>query len=310
MSTILITGGAGFQGSHLAEHFHKKGHEITILNTFSDRAKVLLGQLNLPWHCVWGSITDRELVEKTIRDHDVVFHLAARINVDESIKDPEAFLATNVYGTYNVLEAVKKYDNRLIFASSCEVYGAPTEHILVNEKTELRPHSPYAASKAAADRLCFSYYKTYGINVTIVRPFNIYGERQKEGPGGAAVAIFVRKSLQNEPIIIFGDGSQTRDYLNIDDLVRAYDMVFQHKELAGETINFGTGKETSIREIAEYVSKKLNTNIEYKESRLGEVKSFVAADITKARSLGFEPRVNIWDGIDRYIEWRKQQSLV
>lgn len=305
---ILITGGAGFQGSHLVEHMVKQGHQVTILNTYSDRAKQVLSSFSSPITHVWGSVTDRELIQKTVRDHDVVFHLAARINVDESIQDPSAYLDVNIYGTYYILEAVRKVGNRLIYASSCEVYGAPTDHNkLVDEKTELRPHSPYAASKAAADRLCLAYHKTYGTDVTIVRPFNIYGERQKEGSGGAAIAIFVKRALQNEPLIVFGDGSQTRDFMNIDDLVQAYDLVFHHKELAGEVINFGSGIETSIKDIAEYIAKKLNTHIEYKESRLGEVKSFIGSDNHKASSLGFQPSVNIWQGIDRYIEWRKQR---
>lgn len=305
----LITGGLGFQGSHLAEHFQKQGHAVTIVNTYSERAERILASMPKSPRHVWGSITDRELVRKTVRDHDVVFHLAARVNVDESIKDPAAFLDVNVYGTFNVLEAVREAGNRLIFASTCEVYGAPTTRQLVNEQAELRPHSPYASSKAGADRLCFSFFKTYGVKVTIVRPFNIYGERQKEQSGGAAIAIFVRKALHGEPITIFGDGLQTRDYMNIDDLVQGYDLVFQHEELAGEVVNLGTGDETTIKDIAEYVAKQLGGHVEYRDPRPGEVKSFVGADITKARTkLGFTPKVSIWQGIDRYIAWRKQQD--
>lgn len=304
---ILITGGAGFQGSHMVEHFHKQGHDITVINTFSDRAKRVLDDLNLPINCVWGSITDKELIDKTVRDHDVVFHLAARINVDESIKYPKSYLDVNIYGTYNILEAVRKHKNRLIHASTCEVYGNPrVEKRLLDEATPMRPHSPYAASKAAADRLCFSYYKTYGVDATIVRPFNIYGERQKENAGGAAIAIFVKKALNHENIMIFGDGKQTRDYMNVHDLIDAYNIVFDNKDLSGEAINFGSGHEVSIIEIAQYIAKKLDVDIEYKDPRPGEVKSFMAADITKAKKYNFQPKISIWEGIDRYIEWRKK----
>lgn len=306
---ILVTGGLGFQGSHIAEHLQSKGHTVTVLNTHSDRATAVLQSMAMQPKVVWGSITDRELVLKTVRDHDVVLHLAARINVDESIHDPRAFIDVNIYGTYYVLEAVKEVGNRLVFASTCEVYGAPTVQELINEQAELRPHSPYAASKAGADRLCFSYYKTYGIDVTIARPFNIYGERQKENVGGAAIAIFVKKALEGQPITIFGDGLQTRDYMHIDDLVRAYDLLITHEGLAGEVFNFGTGVETSMKSIAEHIAKKLDGRVEHKESRQGEVKSFIGADITKAKArLKFEPNVSIWDGIDRYIAWRTQQS--
>ncbi|MFA6587819.1 MAG: GDP-mannose 4,6-dehydratase [Patescibacteria group bacterium] len=306
---ILITGGLGFQGSHLAEHFQKAGHEVTVLNTISDRAIEIWKKMPKGMTCVWGSITDKELVKKTIRDHDVIFHLAARINVDESIKDPAAYLDVNIYGTYNVLEAVREYGNRLIHASTCEVYGAPEQHLLIKEDAEMRPHSPYAASKAGADRLCFAYYKTYGLDVTMARPFNIYGERQKEKGGGAAIAIFVKRILDGQPIVIFGDGLQTRDYMNIDDLVQAYDLLLKHDGTAGEVFNFGTGVETSIKHIAEHIAEKMNGKIEYQEPRPGEVKSFIGGDITKSKSrLGFLPKVGIWDGIDRYITWRLTQN--
>lgn len=306
---ILITGGTGFQGSHLTEHFLREGHEVTVLNTFSQRSKnnVASIQNRQNLNVVWGSITDKEIVDKTIKDQDVVFHLAARINVDESIEEPSSYLDVNVYGTYNILEAVRKYGNRLIYASTCEVYGAPAQKQLINEETELRPYSPYAASKAAADRLCFAYYKTFDINVTIVRPFNIYGPRQKDEKGGAVIAIFANKASKGEILKVFGSGEQTRDYLYIDDLVKAYDLVFKNNKLKGEVINFGTGQEIKIKEIAEYIAKKLNTKVEYAASRKGEVERF-AADITKAKKLGFSPTVKIWDGIDKYLLWKSQQK--
>ena len=304
---ILITGGGGFQGSHLAESLIKKGHDITILNTFSEESERNIADFAKQARIIWGSITDKEIIDKTVRGQDVVFHLAARINVDESIEHPLDYLEVNIKGTYHVLEAVKQWGNRMIHASTCEVYGAPVDQQLINEGSELRPHSPYAASKAGADRLCFAYHKTYGTNVTIVRPFNIYGERQKGGPGGAVIAIFVQKALAGEPLKIFGDGSQTRDYVNINDLVKAYELILDKDELAGETINFGTGQETSVKDIAEHIAKKLDVKIEYCDARAGEVKHF-GCDDSKAKKLGFVPKVDIWEGIDRYIEWRKTQK--
>ncbi len=307
MSKILITVGLGFQGSHLTEHLLDKGYQITILNTWSEKSEKDSQVFEDKVKIVWGSVTDKEIVEKTVRGQDVVFHLAARVNVDESIQYPLEFIKANIEGTYNILEAVKENNNRLIYISTCEVYGEPTDGP-IKESNELRPHSPYAASKAAADRLCFAYYVTYGVKVTIVRPFNIYGERQKEKGFGAVIPIFVKKALNREPLIVFGSGEQTRDYLNIDDIIRAYDFVLNHPELAGETINFGTGKETSIKDIAEHIAKKLNVEVRYEAPRPGEVKGFIC-DFSKAKKLGWEPKVDIWPGIDRYIEWRKQQPF-
>ena len=179
---ILITGGAGFQGSHLAERCIELGHQVTVLNTISEEAMANIAPFTERFSIVWGSVTDQEVMRKTVRGQDVVIHLAARIHVDQSVQAPGSFLDVNVMGTYNILEALRVYGGRLIYSSSCEVYGAVGSQP-ATETSDLRPHSPYAASKAAADRLCYSYWKTYGTNVTIVRPCNIYGPRQKGGEG-------------------------------------------------------------------------------------------------------------------------------
>ncbi|KKP36562.1 MAG: dTDP-glucose 4,6-dehydratase [Candidatus Peregrinibacteria bacterium GW2011_GWA2_33_10] len=301
---ILITGGAGFQGSHLSEYLSGKGHEITILNTWSENSERNINSFRNKIRVIWGSITDPEIVKKSIRGQDTVIHLAARINVDESISDPGSYIDVNVKGTLNILEGVKENDCRLIHASTCEVYGAPENKILIDERTELRPYSPYAASKAGADRLCFAYHKTFGTKVTIVRPFNIYGEKQKEGLGGALIAIFVKKALNGENLKVFGKGEQTRDYLHISDLVKAYELVLNNEDLIGETLNFGTGKETSIKDIAEFIASKMGSKVEFADARKGEVERF-ACDNTKAEKYGFNPSVDIWDGISKYIDWRK-----
>lgn len=305
---ILITGGLGFQGSHLTRHFQKLGHEVTVLNTLSDHSLNHLKSLDKEPRIVWGSVTDAELINKTVREQDVIFHLAAHINVDESIKNPRVFFDVNIGGTVNILEAVKNIGNRLIYASTCEVYGVSPKRDKINEEDELRPHSPYAASKAAADRICYSYFKSYGLNVTIVRPFNIFGEGQKEGLYGALIPIFVRKAIKGENLQVFGSGSQTRDYTYINDLVMAYDFVLNSKNIAGEVFNFGTGVETSIKDIAEYIAKKMGVSVEFTQSRPGEVSHF-CADVSKARNMGFSTQVKIFEGIDKYIEWRKKQNI-
>ena len=307
---IVITGGAGFQGSHLAESLLKKGHEVTIINTFSDEKLRNIAGFEDKIRVVFGSITDTVLVEKTLRGHDLVFHLAANVNVDQSLKDPKSFLDVNVMGTFNILEQVRALGIRMIHASTCEVYG--DGHLkadrLLDETAELKPNSPYAASKAGADRLCYSYYKSFGVNVTIVRPFNIFGERQKSGTFGALIPILVRKAMIGEKLTVFGDGSATRDYLHVSDLVRAYELVMDTPGLEGKSINFGSGKNTSVKDIAEYISKKLGAEIKHGPARPGEVSRF-PADISYAQSLGFSPKVDIWEGIDRYIEWTKGQEV-
>jgi dTDP-glucose 4,6-dehydratase len=305
---IIITGGAGFQGSHLAEALLSHGHEITIVNTFTEEKLRNIEDFQDRVRVVFGSITDPVLVEKTLAGHDIVFHLAANINVDQSLKDPKSFLDVNVMGTFNILEQVRKNGMRMIHASTCEVYGDGhdlKDGELLDETAELKPNSPYAASKAAADRLCYAYYKSYGVNVTIVRPFNIYGERQKSGAFGALIPILVKKAMIGEALTIFGDGSATRDYLHVSDLVRAYELVLNTDDLAGKSINFASGVNTSVNDIAHYIATHFGSEVRHGPARPGEVTRF-PADISYATRLGFSPCVGVWEGIDRYIAWAKR----
>ncbi len=308
---ILVTGGGGFQGSHLVESLIDQGHDVSVLNTYSKKALYSLSNIKDKINLIWGSITDKELVNKSVRGHDVVFHLAARINVDESLKDPVAFFYANILGTYNILEATRENKNRLILISTCEVYGDGQnlkENEKLNETAELKPNSPYASSKAAADRISYSYFRSFDVDVTIVRPFNIYGERQKSGTFGALIPIVVAKALRGEDLTIFGDGSSTRDYSHIDDIIEGYSLILKNDSLSGKTVNLASGKNTSVKDIVEYIAKKLNVNVVHGDPRQGEVSRF-PADISFAESIGYSPKIDIWEGIDRYIEWAKKESL-
>jgi dTDP-glucose 4,6-dehydratase len=297
---ILVTGGAGFQGRHLVAKWIGAGHDVTTLNTFSEGAEQAAAEWGPKPRIVWGSVTDKEIVLKTARDQDVVVHLAARVSVDESIAHPLDVLSVNVIGTLNVLEAVRLSGAKLIYASSCEVYG--NSESLLTEESELRPQSPYAASKAAADRLCYSYHRTYGVDVTILRPCNVYGAGQKADTGGAVIPTFVNRALTGEPIKISGDGSQRREYMHVSDLVAAYDLFLNNKN-PGAVFNVGTGETVAIKDIADIVSKRLGVNVEYQPPRPGEVEGF-RLDSSKARALGFEPTMGFEEGLPHYIEWR------
>ena len=297
---ILVTGGAGFQGSHLVERWTGDNHDVTVLNTYSREAERHVAPFASQIALVWGSVTDKEIVEKTVRGHDVVVHLGARINVDESLADPRGFLDVNVGGTMNVLEAVRETGARMIFASSCEVYGH-AEGTTVSEEAQLRPHSPYAASKAAADRMCFAYHRSFGLDVTIMRPSNVYGERQKSGRGGAVIPIFTSLAVAGKPLKVYGTGEQRREYIHVDDLARAYDLVLNRTDLSGETLNVGTGETPSIREIAEFIAGKTGAEVINESPRPGEVLGF-KLDCSKIRNLGFAPGTKFWDGLSGYLE--------
>ena len=300
---VLITGGGGFQGSHIAERLAGVGHQLTLLNTFSEEAEANLRPLAEKVSVVWGSVTDPEIVQKTVRGQDVVLHLAARINVDESIESASSYVAVNVMGTQHVLEAVRNRGSRLIFASSCEVYGSSGAGA-ATERSELRPHSPYAASKAGADRLCFAYWKTFDTDVTIVRACNVYGPRQKSGPGGAVIPIFVSLALGRRPLMVFGTGEQRREYMHVHDLASAYELVLERDDVSGEAVNFGTGETASIREIADFIAAKLGSSVENVPGRPGEVTGFML-DSSRAKAIGFAPRVSFWTGLADYISTKK-----
>lgn len=306
---ILVTGGAGFQGSHLSEKLLTQNHRVTIINTPSKRAflntKFLksLGK-NKNLKILWGSVLDKKLVDRTIKNSDLVFHLAAKVNVDESLKDPTGVTEVNVMGTLNVLNSVTKHKKRMIFCSTCEVYGDGHGSKKLTEKSPLLPNSPYAASKAAADRLCYSYHKSFGTNVAIVRPFNVFGERQKSGQFGALIPILVSRAMKGLNLTIFGNGKQTRDFSHVSDMVSMYCLMLNKHDLAGKTINFANGKNIRIADIAQYIAKNFSTGIHNGPARPGEVSEF-NADITIAKKLGWKPKINFWQGLEKYIKWAK-----
>jgi len=311
MEKVLVTGGAGFLGSHLAEGFVKKKCETIVLDDFSNanlnNIRGLLAFRN--FRLVKGDIRNFEVMKEISKNIDAIFHLAAQIHVDKSIIYPVETFEVNTIGTLNVLEAARQNRvNKVIYASSSEVYGT-AKYIQMDEAHPLNPSSPYAASKVAADRLCFSYFNTYGLNVVVVRAFNTFGPRQKSTGYASVIPIFIRRVLQSKPPIVFGDGKQTRDYLYVKDTIEAYNLVYNNfDDLVGEAINFGTGKEVEIEALAKKIIKlcKVDGLVPvYAEPRPGEVRR-LCADISKAsKKLGFKPKWTLEDAIKDYINWMK-----
>ena len=312
---ILITGGAGFIGSHLCEKYTKEGHTVLCLDNFMSgnltHIRHLLDYRN--FKLVKGDIRDFDLLEKIMRDVDVVLHLAAQIHVDRSYIEPKLTYDVNVMGTQNVLEVARMYDaKKVIHASTSEVYGSAL-YVPIDEKHPLNAPHPYGASKIAADRMCYAYIQTYGMDISIVRLFNVFGPRQRDVGYGGVISIFTRRVLSNVPPIIYGDGTQTRDYTYIKDAVRAYDLVLNHNEPITEPINFGTGKEVSINDLAnkiiELCGKKGEIEPVHVEPRIGEVKRLIA-DATKAKNmLGWEPKYKLEEGLKEFIQWYKNYGF-
>jgi len=306
---ILITGGAGFIGSHLCDKYTGDKHAVHCLDNFLSgnlmNIKHLLDYKN--FKLLKGDIRDRALLDNLMRDVDVVFHLAAQAHVDRSYIEPTLTYEINVTGTQNVLEAARMHDSkRVVFASSSEVYGSAL-YVPIDEKHPLNAPHPYGKSKMAADRMCYAYIQTYGMDISILRSFNVFGPRQKDLGYGGVISIFTRRVLNNMPPIIYGDGLQTRDYTYIDDTVRAYDMVLNYDQQIREPINFGSGVAVRVIDLAnkiiELCGKKGMMEPVCVEQRIGEVERLIA-DSTRAKNLlGWEPRHTLEQGLRFFIEW-------
>lgn len=306
---ILITGGAGFVGSHLCDKYTREGHTVICLDNFMSgnltHIRHLLDFRN--FKLIKGDIRDYDLLERLMSDVEVVFHLAAQIHVDRSYIEPKLTWDINVMGTQNVLELARFHDvRRVIHASTSEVYGS-AQYIPIDEKHPLCAPHPYGASKVAADRMCYAYGITYGMEIAIMRMFNIFGPHQRDVGYGGVISIFTRRVLNNTPPVIYGDGRQMRDYTYVEDVVRAYDMVLNYKDRIPEPVNFGTGREDSINEIAdkiiEYCGEKGRIEPVYVDPRPAEVTRLIA-DASRAKELlGWEPEFSLDSGLEKFVKW-------
>jgi len=322
--TILITGGTGFIGSNLAKSLLRSGHRVIILDDLSRSSPDAIRECYIfspDFLFVRGSVLDFDVIDGVMRNADVVFHLAAQVHWEESIDHPVDSFQINTMGTLNVLESLRRNTCKsnpvklMLYASSSEVYGT-AQYVPMDEKHPFNPQSPYAAGKAAADRLCSAYYHVYKLPIVILRQFNTYGPGQRLKGYSAVVPKFISQVLSNSPPTIYGNGDQTKDFHYIDDLISAYFLILEKwrdLDIFGQSINFGTGAETSINRLADVIldeaSKKLGKP--FKDSlkpvhlppRPGEVMRF-AADISLAKAkLGFEPKVKIEQGIAKHIQW-------
>lgn len=309
---ILITGAAGFLGSHLSEKYVHEGNVVyaldNLMNGNLNNIRNLLHKKNFKF--IHDDIRRDEVYARLPTDLDAIIHLGAQIHVDRSIVNPAETFDINVGGTLRILEFARMNDiKKILYASTSEVYGS-AEYVPMDENHPLSAKHPYGVSKIAADRLCFTYNETYDLGVDILRCFNFFGPRQKDTGYGGVIGIFINRVLQGKPPIIYGDGEQTRDYMFIDDAVNAYDKVLMIDFNVGrDGINFGSGREIKIDEIANLVIKHAGVTKELKpvhvESRPVEVRRLFA-DISKANKLlNFKPQVEFERALVTLIDWYK-----
>jgi dTDP-glucose 4,6-dehydratase len=305
---LLITGGAGFIGSHFTKYMLNKYDdvEVVVLDklTYAGNPDNLRELKEDPrYRFVHGDICDRKIVGESIKGCDCVVNFAAETHVDRSIGDPDSFIRTDVYGTYVLLEVTKNLGiPKFIQISTDEVYGDAGGDPS-SETSPLMPQSPYAASKAGADRLAYAYFVTYGTPVVITRCTNNYGPNQYPEK---MVSLFVTNAIDDKPLPIYGTGENTRDWIHVLDHARALDTVMNAEGLEGEVLNIGTGVELSILEMADSILKALNkpaSLLKMVSDRPGHVKRH-AVKTDKIRSrLAWKPEVDFGDGLKTTIEW-------
>jgi UDP-glucose 4-epimerase len=305
---ILITGGAGFIGSHLCDKYINDHHTVLCLDNFENGSLInirhLLDKRN--FKLITGDIRNFDLLEKITRDVDAIFHLAAQIHVDRSIVEPKMTYDINVLGTQNVLEVARMADvDKVIHASTSEVYGTAL-YAPMDESHPLNAPHPYGASKIAADRMCHAYNETYGMNICVMRSFNLFGPRQKDTGYGGVISLFANRVLNNMPPIVYGNGEQTRDYTEVTDIVSAYDLILKSNRKFDTSINFGTGVDIKIIDLANMIIKILGKDLRpvHVEPRPGEVQRLIA-DNSKAKALGWVPKIGFEEGLIKFLDWYK-----
>jgi len=292
-STIVITGGAGFIGSHLANSLVDH-NEVIVFDNLSTGDQT---QLDPDIRVIEGDIRDEKLTQQTISGADVVFHEAAEVSVQRSVENPTQSNDINIVGSLNVLEAARKADARVVVASSAAIYGTPTE-VPLTEAEPTTPASPYGIQKLTLDHYTRVYHEQYGMDTIALRYFNVYGPRQTAGDYSGVISIFADQAASGDPITVEGNGSQTRDFIHIDDIVRA-NIAAATTENVGKAYNIGTGHEITIKELAETIHEVSGSKSEitHVEPRANEIPRS-CADISKANEeLGFEPQTKLSEGL-------------
>jgi dTDP-glucose 4,6-dehydratase len=309
---ILVTGADGFVASHLCEYLVNKNAKVTALikrnsgGTFKN-----INGIKDKVSIKWGDTQDLSLMMEATKEQDIVYHLAAQSHVGHSIYNPYETVVNDVMSTLNILEAGRKNDiKKIIHAGSSEIYGDP-KYVPIDEKHPLQPRSPYAAAKAAAENLLESYYHTYGLPVVESRFFNIYGPNQGLDQ---AIPKFILQCLNERKITIYGDGMQTRDYTFVEDAVHAYGLLGMKKGLEGKVINFGAGKEITIKELAELIIKltKSKSKLDFsKKLRTGETPRLLCDPKFAKNELGWSAKTDIVTGLEKTVEYfRGKEHLV
>ena len=307
----LVTGGAGFIGSHIASALLKQGATVRVLDNFStgkrENIEVLTKQFGRnQLEVLEGDVRDASRVEEAVRDIDIIFHEAAFVSVAQSMEEPQECFDVNIMGTSLLFNAARKAGvRRAVVASSAAVYGESEAFPLV-EETPLMPKSPYAVSKRVDEMHAELFTNSFNFEVVALRYFNVYGPRQRpDSIYAAAVPIFVRRLLDGKPVTIYGDGGQTRDLINVRDVVRANLIASEHPNAAGKVFNVCTGIETRLLDLLE-VLFDLFPNVpepEFAAPRAGDLYRSIGSPQKAKDEMGFKAQVTLEEGLKEVVEW-------
>jgi UDP-glucose 4-epimerase len=310
---VLVTGGAGFIGSHVVDRIMEEGAQVRVLDDMSNGKKENIENwMNNPkFEFIVGDIRNQDAVRDALKDISIVFHQAAKVSVPASVKNPLLTMDVNVIGTLILLDECRKQDiTKVVVASSSSVYG-DTPTLPKVESMSTNPISPYGVSKLTEEAMAVAFNRTYGLDTTAFRYFNVYGPRQRGGSYAGVISKFIKNALSGSPLMIDGDGSQTRDFTFIDDVVECNLLASNNHSSNGKVYNVGSGKRISINQLADIILEYTNSSSskQYGPPRPGDVHDSLAGLDLVSHDLGYAPKTDIQEGIGKTIEWVKQQAM-
>ncbi|MBF8982974.1 SDR family NAD(P)-dependent oxidoreductase [Lutibacter sp. B2] len=307
---ILVTGGAGFIGRWVVKRLLDDGHNVWVLDDLSNGRKENIKEFNDKENFkefVHGDIKDKKILNQLFKNKfDICYHLGASINVQDSLDDPETTFNNDVIGTFNVLEECRKNNTKIIFMSTCMVYDRANDETGITEMDNIKPASPYAGSKISGENMVLSYWYGYKLPAVVIRPFNTYGPFQKTGGEGGVIAIFIKKNLDGETLNIYGEGTQTRDLLYVEDCARFVVEAGYSDKVNGAIVNAGLGRDISINDLAKLVADSEDKIKHVPHIHPQSEIQKLLCNYSKAKELlGWEPKVSLEEGIKKTEKWIK-----
>ncbi|MET3698882.1 nucleoside-diphosphate-sugar epimerase [Bacillus oleivorans] len=310
---VLVTGGAGFIGRWVVKQLLAEGHYVWVLDNLSNGRTKNIEEFyknDKFMEFIKGDIKNPAVLAKIfLNQFDICYHLGASINVQDSIEDPLNTFENDTVGTFNILEQCKDHNVKIVFMSTCMVYDKARTTEGITETDPIKPASPYAGSKIAAENMVLSYYYTFGLPAVIIRPFNTYGPYQKTGGEGGVVAIFIKNKLEGKPLNIYGDGTQTRDLLYVEDCADFVVKAGYSDKTHGEIINAGLGRDIAIKDLAKLIVTN-ESQIQYVEHihPQSEIPKLLCNYKKASEILGWKPTTSLEEGIRKTEEWIKSAS--